>query len=73
MEKASGFYLHFQRICDKAGRSPTNVVTSAGLSSCLVTAWKNGASPKLETLVSLAGELGVPVASLFEDTTRADP
>lgn len=71
--KASGFYPHFQRICDQVGRSPTNVVTSAGLSSCLVTAWKNGASPKLETILSLAGELGVPVASLIECNKKTDP
>lgn len=72
MEKASTFYARFQQICEKNGRSATNVVTTAGLSSCLVTAWKNGASPKLETVTRLAKELGVPIVSLLDDTTQAD-
>lgn len=72
MEKASAFYARFQRLCDEKGRSATNVVTTAGLSSCLVTAWKNGASPKLETVTRLAKELRVPVVSLLDDTTQAD-
>lgn len=73
MEKASAFYLRFQRLCDENGRSPTNVVTAAGLSSCLVTAWKNGASPKLETLMCLAEQLGVPVTALLDDSTSVVP
>lgn len=73
MEKASAFYLRFQSLCDEKGRSPTNVVTAAGLSSCLVTAWKNGASPKLETLMCLAEQLGVPVTAFLDGSTSEVP
>ena len=73
MEKASAFYLRFQSLCDEKGRIPTNVVTAAGLSSCLVTAWKNGASPKLETLMCLAEQLGVPVAAFLDGSTSEVP
>lgn len=73
MEKAPTFYLRFQSLCNEKGRSPTNVVTTAGLSSCLVTAWKNGASPKLETLMCLAKELEVPVIELLDDSTSEVP
>ncbi len=73
MEKASAFYLRFQSLCEEKGRSPTSVVTAAGLSSCSVTAWKNGASPKLETIIRLAEQLGVPVAAFLDDSTPAVP
>lgn len=72
LEKASTFYLRFQQLCAEKGRSITSVIISAGLSSCLATAWKRGASPKLETLTRLAGELGVPVTAMLaqEQTTE---
>nr|DAS65595.1 MAG TPA: helix-turn-helix protein [Caudoviricetes sp.] len=43
----------------------TDVVTSSGLSSCLVTAWKRGASPTLATVLKLAQELQVPPTDLL--------
>lgn len=70
MEKTAAFYRRFQQLCDKNGRSPTGVVTAAGLSSCLVTAWKRGASPKLDTIARMAKELNVSVTELMEDNTE---
>ena len=64
-KKKNSFYPRFERACKRAGRSPTNVVTAAGLSSCLVTAWKNGASPNLESVKAVAAELKVPVADFI--------
>ena len=73
MERASTFYARFLQLCGEKSRSATNVVTTAGLSSCLVTAWKNGASPKLETVMRLADELGVPATSLLDDNHASRP
>lgn len=73
MKEASDFYRCFQKLCRENGRSPTDVVTSAGLSSCLVTAWRNGASPKLGTLRCLAKELGVSVRDFFDDSALEAP
>ena len=48
----------------------TDVVRSSGLSSCLVTAWKRGASPTLTTVLKLAQELKVPPTDLLpQDNT----
>lgn len=65
MDKIAAFYQRFQEVCKSKERSPTNVVSGCGLSSCLVTAWRNGASPNLETIIKLAGELGVDPAELI--------
>lgn len=73
MEKATTFYSHFQSLCDGKGRSPTNVVVAAGLSSCLVTAWKNGTSPTLATITRLAKELKVPVTEFLDDSASEAP
>ena len=67
MEKTSAFYRCFQNLCDEKNRSPTEVIVATGLSSCLVTAWKRGTSPRLSTVMRLAKELNVPVAELLED------
>lgn len=71
MEKQGGFFIRLQEKCSEKQRSVTDVVKSSGLSSCLVTAWKRGASPTLTTVLKLAQELGVsPTDLLPQDTTE---
>lgn len=65
------FYDRLKRLCEEKGTSPSAVAAAAGMSKANVTGWKNGASPKLDTIISLAKELGAPVAALIEDTTQA--
>lgn len=73
MEKQGDFYARFQGLCEEKHRSATNVVRSCGLSSCLVTAWRQGASPTLATVMKLARELEVPAMVLLpDDTTSTD-
>lgn len=64
------FYDRLKRLCEEKGTSPSAVAVSAGMSKANVTGWKNGASPKLDTIISLANELGEPVAALLDDTTQ---
>ena len=69
----SDFYALFSAACNSANRTPTDVVTAAGLSSCLVTAWgRDGASPRINTLLKLANELNIPVNQLLPTTPFPD-
>lgn len=74
MNNVSIFYSQLQRICSNRHRSVTSVVRGCGLSSCLVTAWKRGASPTAATIVKLAKELDVPAGALLsEDAYNTGP
>ena len=64
------FFTQLQRLCTEQGRSITDVVKSSGLSSCLVTAWKQGASPNLATVLKLASELKVQPADLLPVSSK---
>lgn len=64
------FYDRLKRLCEEKGTSPSAVAVAAGMSKANVTGWKNGASPKLDTIISLAKELGEPVSALLDDTTQ---
>lgn len=70
LDGQSVFFTRLQGLCDERQRSVTDVVRSSGLSSCLVTAWKRGASPTLTTVLKLAQELKVPPTDLLpQDNT----
>ena len=69
MEKHEPFFTRLQGLCDERHRSVTAVVKSSGLSSCLVTAWKQGASPTLASVLKLAKELGEPPSDLLPNDT----
>lgn len=70
MDGQSVFFTRLQELCDERQRSVTDVVKSSGLSSCLVTAWKRGASPMMSTVMKLAQELKVPPTDLLpQDNT----
>lgn len=59
------FFEYFKAICTKRGTTPTAVVKELGLSTGKVTAWKNGAIPKADTLRLLSDHLHVPVYVFF--------
>ena len=61
------FYDQFKRVCEEKKKSPSTVALAVGMSKANVTNWKNGASPKLNTLQRLADELEVPVSALLGD------
>ena len=67
MENRGQFFTRLQSLCDAKNRSVTAVVRSCGLSSCLVTAWKNGASPTLASVLKLAKELEASPTDLLPD------
>ena len=67
MENCGQFFTRLQDLCNAQNRSVTSVVKSCGLSSCLVTAWKNGASPSLNSVLKLAKNLEVSPADLLSD------
>jgi transcriptional regulator with XRE-family HTH domain len=70
LDGQSVFFTRLQGLCDERQRSVTDVVRSSGLSSCLVTAWKRGASPTLATVMKLAHELKVPPTDLLPQDNR---
>ena len=60
------FYAQLELLCAGKGTTPSALALSVGMSKANVTNWRNGASPKLDTLEKLADALGVPVAALLE-------
>ena len=53
------FYDTLTEICKKKKVSPTALCLSVGMSKSNVTQWKNGHSPKVDTIILLAEKLGV--------------
>jgi transcriptional regulator with XRE-family HTH domain len=59
------FYETLKEVCKKKKTSPSAVCLALGMSKSNVTDWKNGRSPKLETVVKIAEHLGVTPAKLI--------
>lgn len=59
------FYENFKNLCQKAGKSPSFVVTEIGLNKSAVTSWKKGANPTNSNLVKIAHYFGVSVDELL--------
>jgi transcriptional regulator with XRE-family HTH domain len=59
------FYETFKEICAGKKTSPSAVCVALGMSKSNVTAWKNGRSPTLDTVVQIAGHLGIEPAALI--------
>ena len=59
------FYETLKEICDKKNTSPSAVCVALGMSKSNVTAWKNGRSPQLDTVVLIAEHLGVAPTKLI--------
>lgn len=59
------FYETLKEVCEKKKTSPSAVCLALGMSKSNVTAWKNGRSPQLCTVVQIAEHLGVSPARLL--------
>lgn len=59
------FWTQYQFLCQRAGKSPNGVAKEIGLSSGIVTFWKNGKIPKSDTLKKIADYFGVSVDYLL--------
>lgn len=59
------FWRKFLEICTERGESPNGVAKKIGISSCSVTSWKNGGTPRDSTLLKLATYFGVSVDYLL--------
>ena len=59
------FYETLKKTCEEKKTSPSAVCVALGLSKSNVTEWKNGRSPKLDTVVQIAEHLGVDPVELI--------
>ena len=59
------FYENFKNLCQKAGKSPSFVVTEIGLNKSAVTSWKKGTNPTNSNLVKISHYFGVSVDELL--------
>lgn len=59
------FYENFKNLCQKAGKSPSFVVTEIGLNKSAVTSWKKGANPTNSNLVKISHYFGVSIDELL--------
>lgn len=59
------FYEKLKDVCAKKDTSPSAVCVALGMSKSNVTEWKNGRSPKLDTVVQIAEHLGISPAELI--------
>ena len=58
------FYKVLKDACDEKNTSPSAVCVALKMSKSNVTAWKNGRSPQLDTVVQIAEHLGISPARL---------
>lgn len=59
------FYDTLKEICDKKNTSPSAVALAIGMSKSNVTEWKNGRSPKLDTVIKIAKHLSIKPEKLI--------
>ena len=59
------FYETLKNVCAERNTSPSAVCLALGMSKSNVTEWKNGRSPKLDTVVQIAEHLGVSPTELI--------
>lgn len=59
------FYEALKEVCEKKKTTPSAVCDALEMSRSNVTAWKEGRSPKLDTVIAIANLLGVSPAKLI--------
>lgn len=59
------FYETLKEICQKKNTSPSAVCLAIGISKSNATEWKNGRSPKLDTVVEIANHLNISPSRLI--------
>lgn len=60
------FFDNFLALCEKKGVSPSHAATDMGMNRSIVTFWKNGTTPKMDTLSKIAEYFGVSVGTLVD-------
>lgn len=59
------FYETLKELCDKKNTTPSAVCVALNISKSNATEWKNGRSPKLDTVIRIAEHLGVSPSRLI--------
>ena len=59
------FWKKFLEICAERGESPNGVAKKVGISSCSVTSWKKGGTPRDSSLLKIASYFDVSVDYLL--------
>ena len=59
------FFRTYKMLCEKIGKSPNAVAKELSISSGSVTAWKNGRTPKMETISKIAEYFNVDEVIFF--------
>lgn len=67
------FYDRFTDLCKSHGKSPAAVAREIGLSNSSTTTWKQGSTPKGDTLRKLANYFGVSVDYLLNGGSKINP
>lgn len=63
------FYDRLKEICEERGISPYSIQKELKLSNSSTTQWKNGQTPRIDTLKRIANHLNIPV-SYFTATEK---
>ena len=59
------FYKMLKEVCIKKHTTPSAVCVALGISKSNVTKWKDGRTPKLDTVVAIANYLNVSPMKLI--------
>ena len=62
------FWERFYKLCEKAGTKPNPLGKNLGISSGVITKWKNGGIPNGDTLAKIADYLDCSVDYLLGRT-----
>lgn len=60
---------NFKIACKERGTSATQALKDLGISQSMPSKWKNGASPREETIKRMADYLGITVSELVGDAS----
>ena len=67
MDDKTLFWTQLCKACERIGKKPNRVASEIGLSSSVMTSYKNGRIPSGEVLIKLSKYLGVSVNFLLSD------
>lgn len=64
------FYDNYVRMCNKVNKSPSAAAEEMGMKRSVVTAWKNGRSPRAATLQRIADYFGCSTSELLDEKEK---
>ena len=72
-EKCKEIAQKFKELCDARGTTPYKVAIQAGLSTSTVSCFLSGKTiPRLDTMLMLCNELGIPMTVFFDEKELTD-